>query len=146
MFNKQNAVEDLNFLLKTEWSASRVYKQALSAAPDWYIKQELTVASQAHQQRAQLLEARVTELGGEPDHGSSHFDTIGKIIESVFSTAGEKVAIIALEEEEIRSVQDYLRRLPNLDDHSRNLVVKTLLPGQKRTQSLLTALRKKTAC
>ncbi|GEM_PF-878847 len=142
----QNSVDELNHLLKTEWSAIKVYKRAVSSAPDQYIKQELISARQSHKKRAEILEARVYELGGEPDHGSSHFDTIGQIIETVSSTVGEKVAILALEEEEIRSVQDYLRRLPNLDEKSRQLVVQTLLPEQKKTKSLLTALRKRTAC
>ena len=94
----EDVVGKLNSFLRGEISAVESYKQALGKITDPAIRAELQTCEQDHEQRIELLRARITQLGGKPDTGSGAWGVWAKLVQGGGDLLGEKTALQALEQ------------------------------------------------
>ena len=138
----EEVVGKLNSFLRGELSAVETYRQALDKITDPGLRSQLQSCEQDHEQRIQLLRARITELGGTPDHGSGAWGVWAKLIQAGGNLLGEKTALQALEEGEDHGLNDYRRDLDELDGDTRNWVESNILPKAERTHGTLSTLKR----
>ena len=134
-------IDQLNSFLRGEISAVETYRQALSKVNDPRARTELEQCHLSHQRRVDLLKMRITELGGQPAHGSGAWGAFAKAAEGSAATFGEKAAIDVLEEGEDYGLKDYQKHLTELDAPSRAFVERQLLPEQQQTHRAVSALK-----
>jgi len=139
--NKE-VVGKLNSFLRGEISAVETYRQALDKVTDPAIRSQLQSCEQDHEQRIQLLRARITELGGTPDQSSGAWGVWAKLLQGGGNLLGEKTALQALEEGEDHGLNDYRKELDELDGATRTWVESTLLPSAERTHGALSSLKR----
>ena len=137
----EDVVGKLNSFLRGEISAVESYKQALGKITDPAIRAELQTCEQDHEQRIELLRARITQLGGKPDTGSGAWGVWAKLVQGGGDLLGEKTALQALEQGEDHGLNDY-RDLDELDSETRTWVENNLLPKAERTHDALSTLKR----
>jgi len=137
----EDVVGKLNSFLRGEISAVESYKQALGKITDPAIRAELQTCELDHEQRIELLRARITQLGGKPDTGSGAWGVWAKLVQGGGDLLGEKTALQALEQGEDHGLNDY-RDLDELDSETRTWVENNLLPKAERTHDALSTLKR----
>jgi len=140
---KSGDVRHLNSFLRGEISAVETYNQAikkLGAEPS--LSSKLEGVRNSHQQRAELLKAEISRLGGEPAEGSGVWGGFAKLTEGGAQMMGKQAAIAALEQGEDHGRDDYRRDLGELSPESRKLVETRILPEQLRTHETVSQLKK----
>ena len=138
----EDVVGKLNSFLRGEISAVETYKQALDKVTDPAIRSQLQSCEEDHEQRVELLRARITELGGKPDTGSGAWGVWAKLVQGGGNLLGEKTALQALEEGEDHGLNDYRRDLDELDSETRTWVESNLLPKAEQTHGALSTLKR----
>ena len=83
----EDVVGKLNSFLRGEISAVETYKQALDTVTDPAIRSQLQSCEEDHEQRVELLRARITELGGKPDTSSGAWGVWAKLVQRGEGTA-----------------------------------------------------------
>lgn len=138
----EEVVGKLNSFLRGEISAVETYRQALDKITDPALRSQLQSCGQDHEQRIQLLRARITELGGTPDQSSGAWGVWAKLVQGGGNLLGEKTALQALEEGEDHGLNDYRRDLDELDGDTRAWVESNILPNAERTHGTLSTLKR----
>jgi demethoxyubiquinone hydroxylase (CLK1/Coq7/Cat5 family) len=138
----EDVVGKLNSFLRGEISAVETYRQALDKVTDPAIRVQLQSCEQDHEQRIELLRARITELGGRPDQSSGAWGVWAKLVQGGGNLLGEKTALQALEEGEDHGLNDYRRDLDELDVDTRSWVESNILPKAERTHGTLSTLKR----
>lgn len=135
------SIEVLNSLLRQEISAVLSYKRAMTNLPKGQPIATFEELQIAHAKRAQRLRKRVEQLGGRPNERSGLLRGLTKT--KIFAAAllGAKPAVSVLEREEDRGLFDYRTSLDQLDDESRDLVLRELLPAQELTHSVMRTMK-----
>lgn len=138
----EDVVGKLNSFLRGEISAVETYKQALDTVTDPAIRSQLQSCEEDHEQRVELLRARITELGGKPDTSSGAWGVWAKLVQAGGDLLGEKTALRALEEGEDHGLNDYRRDLDELDTETRSWVESNLLAKAEQTHGALSTLKR----
>ena len=138
----EEVVGKLNSFLRGEISAVETYRQALDKVTDPAIRSQLQSCEQDHEQRIQLLRARITELGGTPEQSSGAWGVWAKLVQAGGDLLGEKTALQALEQGEDHGLNDYRRDLDELDGDTRSWVESNILPKAERTHGTLSTLKR----
>lgn len=138
----EDVLGKLNSFLRGEISAVETYKQALDKVTDPGIRSQLQSCEEDHEQRVELLRARITELGGKPDTSSGAWGVWAKLVQGGGNLLGEKTALQALEEGEDHGLNDYRRDLDELDTETRSWVESNLLPKAEQTHGALSTLKR----
>lgn len=144
MKNEQNTktIKNLNELLRGELSALETYGQALSAvASDPEAEQDLRECQESHRDRVERLRLEIVERGGRPDETSGAWGVFAKAVEGGAKTIGVKMAVAALEAGEDHGLREYDQLLPSLDGAARDIVSTAIYPEQRRTHSIMSALK-----
>ncbi|MDB4963294.1 MAG: hypothetical protein JWP01_3293 [Myxococcales bacterium] len=138
----KSSVEQLNSFLRGEISAVETYQMALdkldhiSTARD-----EVLVCLKSHQDRVMMLTDAIVALGGEPAKSSGPWGVFAKAVEGTAKVLGEKATIAALEEGEDHGMKEYRGDQNELDAQTRSLVTDKLLPMQKHSHAVMSALK-----
>jgi bacterioferritin (cytochrome b1) len=135
------ALRHLNALLRGELAAVATYRMAFDRVRHFPDKGDLVECERSHRERADLLRARILQLGGEPATGAGAWGVLATIVEAGAAVLGDGLALAALGEGEERGLHDYRNNLSGLDEDSRTLVASRLLPEQERTAALLRVAR-----
>ncbi|HEY9719881.1 MAG TPA: ferritin-like domain-containing protein [Trichormus sp.] len=135
------SIDVLNSLLRHEISAVLNYKRAMTKLPEGQPVAAFEELQVAHAKRAQRLRKRVEQLGGTPNETCGSRKGLTKIIAVAGAMFGAKLAVSALEEEEDRGLFDYRTSLDKLDDQSRDMVLRELLPAQELTHSVMRVMK-----
>ena len=138
----EDVLGKLNSFLRGEISAVETYKQALDKVTNPRIRSQLQSCEEDHEQRVELLRARITELGGKPDTSSGAWGVWAKLVQGGGNLLGEKTALQALEEGEDHGLNDYRRDLDELDTETRSWVESNLLPKAEQTHGALSTLKR----
>ena len=138
------AIDQLNSFLRGEIAAIETYRHALEKIHDTQIANELRNVMRSHQERCDLLRARVGELGGRPAEGSGTWGAFARLVQGGAQTFGLGLALSALHQGEDHGLEDYRRDLINLDLESQDLVRSRVLPEQERTFAAITRLQQMT--
>jgi len=138
---QSTAIDVLNSLLRQEISAVESYKQAMIKLPERQPIATFEELQIAHARRAQRLRKRVEQLGGTPRESSGARGRLAKAIAAAGALLGAGLAVSALEEDEDRGLFDYRSSLDKLDNESRDLVLKELLPAQELTHSVMRTMK-----
>jgi len=137
---KEEAVEDLNSMLRGELSAVETYTQAIKKVGDEPEGAELRRIRDAHQEAAAKLRSEVIQLGGTPAQDSGAWGTWAKTVEGTAKLFGDVNALRALREGEEHGLEEYQEALSDRDVAT---VVKTCITEQKlveKQQQNITAL------
>jgi hypothetical protein len=135
-------VDHLNSLLRGEIAAVESYRQALARVHLATTKCEIAECERSHELRVIKLKDRIRQLGGTPVHSSGAWGAFVKVVQSGADVFGDKLAVAALEEGEDLGVNDYKKALLDVDEESRDLVEKELLPAQMRTHRAMSSLKR----
>jgi demethoxyubiquinone hydroxylase (CLK1/Coq7/Cat5 family) len=137
----KDTVAQLNEFLRGELSAVETYQIAIERPELPVVRNELVDCQKSHADRAELLRARIRELGGTPVASSGAWGTVAKALEAGASKLGDHLAIAVLEEGEDHRLHDYEADLSALDEESRSLVTLELLPEQRRTHRTMSSMK-----
>lgn len=139
--NTDKSVNHLDSFLRGEISSVETYRQALDKVQDQRVRNELQNLLRSHQERCDLLRARIVELGGNPSTTSGLWGTFAKLIEGTGKAFGVGPALAALQQGEEHGLNDYRRDLSDLDPQSQELIRSRILPEQERTFRAITNLQ-----
>jgi demethoxyubiquinone hydroxylase (CLK1/Coq7/Cat5 family) len=140
--NQTNQVVDkLNEFLRGEMSAVETYRQALEKIESGGTRTQLEQCRRSHEERVNLLQRSITNVGGQPTATSGAWGSFAKLAEGGAKVFGEKAAIAALEEGEDHGLKLYRKDLEKLDASAQELVRTDLLPAQERTHRALSDLK-----
>jgi demethoxyubiquinone hydroxylase (CLK1/Coq7/Cat5 family) len=138
----ENVIAKLNTFLRVEISAVETYRQALQKVTAPQARVQLEECEQNHQQRIDLLRARIAALGGTPSQDSGAWGTWAKLLQTGGNLLGEKTAVDALESGEDHGLREYRRELESLDGDTRSFVEGQLLPLAERTHGTVSTLKR----
>jgi demethoxyubiquinone hydroxylase (CLK1/Coq7/Cat5 family) len=140
---QEKSIEVLNSYLRGEISAVETYEMASTKVTETNLGTELEECRRSHQERADLLTARIQQLGGRPSEGSGIWGGFAKLIQGGAKVFGARAALAALEEGEDYGLKMYRERedLEKLDPESRRLVESQLLAAQERTHATVSRLK-----
>lgn len=127
-----STISVLNGLLQGERSAVATYEQAQRHLEGEYAP-ELEANRNCHAKRIYLLTRRIQELGGRPNVHDGAWVGFTKAIENVASLFGHSSVISAMEQGEDIGMDDYKDSLMRVDDVSKEMILRDLLPAQERT-------------
>lgn len=136
------AIKQLNSLLEGEISATETYKQAIDKVDDPSFRQVLTDCLSCHEKRSRTLTEAVTQMGGEPAHGSGVWGAFAKMMEGGATLFGTQATIGILEEGEDKGLDMYRKALEKDEPEVCRLVNDDLLPAQQRTHAAMSALKR----
>ncbi|MEO6954696.1 MAG: DUF2383 domain-containing protein [Polyangia bacterium] len=142
---KQNStsVDQLNSFLRGEMSAVETYRIALDKLDKAsFARMQLQSCMRSHQQRVDILKAKIMELDGTPADGSGAWGVFAQAVQGVSAALGDKVAITALESGEDHGLADYRQDMTKLEGDARQLIVAQLLPKQEETHRTMSSLKK----
>ena len=134
-----SAIAALNRLLRGEIAALETYEKAVAffaVRPP----HALCTCLESHRHRAQALRDRLDELGGIVAEGSGAWGVFARAAEAAAALVGHATILRALHEGEELGLADYRAALAALDEDSRALVERSLLPEQEETVARLRAL------
>ncbi len=139
----ESDIKQLNSFLRGELSAVETYDQCISKIEkNSQIVGTLQDARNSHWRRAELLQARVAELGGKPAQSSGAWGGFAKLVEGGAKVFGESAAVAALEEGEDHGRDDYKRELKDVTPETGTFIRTQLLPAQMQTHDALSRLKK----
>lgn len=139
--NTDKSVNHLDSFLRGEISSVETYRQALDKVQDQRVRNELQNLLRSHQERCDLLRARIVELGGNPSTSSGLWGTFAKLVAGTGKAFGVGPALSALQQGEEHGLNDYRRDLSDLDPQSQELIRSRILPEQERTFRAITNLQ-----
>ena len=90
----------------------------------------------------ELLQQRITSLGGTPDRSSGAWGVWAKLVQGSGDLLGDKTALKALEEGEDHGLNDYKRDLEDLDGEPRTWLQSNILPKAERTHGTLSSIKR----
>jgi hypothetical protein len=138
--SSRSSTSKLESLHRGELSAIATYHQAIekegSAAGD------LSSIQRDHEDASRRLAERIRELGGKVDLDGGVWSGFAQAVEGTAKVFGNKSAMEILKVGEEHGVRDYEDALKdsNVDETSKDLIQKTLLPRQREHVSMLGAL------
>jgi uncharacterized protein (TIGR02284 family) len=140
-----DAVRQLNSLLRGEISASETYRMAIDkvADSDQITMDNVSILREIeseHDQAAQELRQRITQLGGRPSDSSGAWGAWAKTVQGTMNLFGDTTALKGLKEGEEHGLKDYEEALSDVDSGSRQLIAAQLIPRQQRHLSLIDQL------
>jgi len=138
----EDVISKLNSFLRGEISAVETYRQALDKVKDPSVRSQLQECEQDHEQRVELLQQRITSLGGTPDRTSGARGVWAKLVQGGGDLLGEKTALQALEQGEDHGLNEYRRDIDNLDGETRTWLQSNILPKAERTHGALSSLKR----
>ena len=127
-----SSISVLNGLLQGERSAVATYEQAQHHLEGEYAP-ELEANRNCHAQRISLLIRRIHELNGRPTVHGGAWVGFTKAIEKMASLFGHSSVISAMEQGEDIGIDDYKDALMKVDDVSKEMILRDLMPAQERT-------------
>ena len=134
------AVDRLNALLRGEIASVETYAQVIEKAPPAHAGPLDDIRAE-HARSGQLLQARITDLGGTPSDGSGLWGVWAHAVQSALTLfAGEPGGLRALREGEEHGQRDYESALNGVDAVSAQLIQDRLLPAQQRHLATLDRL------
>jgi hypothetical protein len=140
--NTQKVAERLNALLREELAAVETYSVAVTKIKSQDVKNALTPVKAAHEKRIPQLIDQIKKVGGQPASNSGLWGRFEKLIEQGSAAFGDKAAVGALEECEVKSLADYKFDIEDLDADSHKLVMSNLLPDQQQVYEIIAKLHK----
>jgi hypothetical protein len=141
MATMDKAIDQLNSFLRGEISSVETYRQACDKIQDMRVRGELQNLMRSHQERCDLLRARIVELNGNPTESSGAWGSFAKMVQGGAQAFGVGPALKVLQEGEEHGLNDYQRDLNDLDPQSQNLVRNRILPEQQRSCQVITRLQ-----
>lgn len=139
----EDAVRQLNSLLRGEISATDTYRMAI----DKVSKSEkagdvglLHEVQQDHTQAAQMLRDRIMELGGEPSDSSGAWGAWAQTVQGTANLLGDTSALKSLKEGEEHGLKDYQDAVDDVDPVTADVIRAQFIPTQKRHIDLLDQL------
>lgn len=136
-------IKQLNEFLRGERSAVETYSQCIERFDGPTMRQELQLLRDSHAKRVQMLESRITELGGAPDSSSGAWGAFAKLVEGGAKLFGKSAAINVIEEGEDHGKKLYNDKIDELSASTRNFIVQQILPEQARSHDTLAALARR---
>jgi hypothetical protein len=133
------SIATLNRLLRGELAALETYEKAV-AYFDARPPHPLCTCLESHRHRAQVVRDRLDALGGIVATGSGAWGVFARSAEAVAAVLGHATILRALHEGEELGLADYRKALDALDEDSRALVERSLLPEQEETVARMRAL------
>lgn len=141
-FIDDDAIEQLKSFCRGEMSAVETYRQALTAAREERVVEQLRRNLASHEARVQMLRRRIEELGGDPPSSSGPWGAFAKVVERTAVALGDRTALSVLAEGEDHGLKDYRNDLEELDSESHVLVRDVILPQQESTLCSLADLKR----
>ena len=146
----EEAVRQLNSLLRGEISACETYRMAIDkvADSDQGAMNNVSILREIeteHELAAQELRSRIAELGGRPSDSSGAWGAWAQTVEGTMSLFGDTSALKGLKEGEEHGLKDYQEAMSDVDPRSRELISGRLIPQQQRHLSLLNQLMNMTS-
>jgi len=143
--NSDDAVGQLNSLLRGEISAAETYRMAIDQVSD---SDDTTMANvgllremqEEHGRAAQALRDRIKELGGEASDSSGPWGVWAKFTQGSANLFGDSAALKSLKEGEEHGLKDYQEAMDDVDTTSADLIRNQLIPAQQRHINLLDQL------
>ena len=139
--NRGASIRTLNSFLRGEIAAVASYRWALAHVVDRRTEAELRACLASHERRVARLRRRITDLGGAPAEGPGLWAAFAGAAGTREGAPGDAAAIAALEEGEDRGLERYLHDVGKLDQDSRRIVGREILPEQVRTHDWLSDLK-----
>jgi hypothetical protein len=133
------AIATLNHLLRGEIAAVETYDKAVgffAARPP----HALCTCLDSHRLRVKALRDRLDALGGIVATGAGAWGMFARATEAVAAMLGNAAVLRALHEGEELGLADYRKSMAALDDDSRALIERTVLPDQEETTARMRAL------
>lgn len=139
------AVRQLNSLLRGEISACETYRQAIDkvADSDQIAMDNVSILREIegeHTQAAQQLRQRIQQLGGKPSDSSGAWGAWAQTVQGTMNLFGDTSALKSLKEGEQHGLKDYENALDGVDTGSRQLIASELIPRQQRHLGLINQL------
>jgi uncharacterized protein (TIGR02284 family) len=141
---QEQSIQQLNSFLRGELAAVETYRQALEKVSNPSITTALTDCLRSHQQRVEILERQITQLGGQPSVGAGAWGKFTKLVQGGANVLGSKATIAALEEGEDLRIRDY-RDLSKLDPASRTVVEQQVVPLAQASHQAMSSLKRQAA-
>jgi len=126
----EEAINQLQALLRGEISAAETYRQALDRLGDDPSAMNLRQLHTDHREAANALRQHVRTHGGTPDQSSGVWGYFAKAVEGTATLLGTSAALKALKEGEEQGKADYIRTIQDakLPADCNTLITTTLLP------------------
>ncbi len=139
------AVRQLNSLLRGEISAIETYRMAIDkvADSDQITMDNVSILREIeseHDDAAQQLRLRIQQLGGKPSDSSGAWGAWAQTVQGAMNLFGDTTALKGLKEGEEHGLKDYEEALDDVDTGSRQLIASELIPRQQRHLSLIDQL------
>jgi uncharacterized protein (TIGR02284 family) len=143
--DSDEAVSQLNSLLRGEISACETYRMAIDkvADSDQIAMDNVSILREIeteHDQAAQQLRQRIQQLGGKPSDSSGAWGAWAQTVQGTMNLFGDSSALKGLKEGEEHGLKDYQEALDDVDAGSRQLIASQLMPRQQRHVSLIDQL------
>jgi uncharacterized protein (TIGR02284 family) len=142
--NENDAVAQLNSLLRGEISAAETYKMAIDKIADSDTQAAnvglLREMQEDHGRAAQILREQIRGLGGEPADSSGAWGAWAQTVQGTANLLGDASALKSLKEGEEHGLKDYQEAIDDVDTQTASLIQAQLLPAQQRHISLLDQL------
>lgn len=133
-------VDRLNALLRGELAAAETYESVIGTAPPAHAGSLREMLAE-HGRSAQMLRARIDDLGGAPSDTSGLWGVWAHTVQGALSLfAGEAGGLRALREGEEHGQRDYEAALNAVDAVSAQLIQDRLLPAQQKHLTALDAM------
>ena len=138
----EEAVDQLNSLLRGEISSVETYEQAIRKIDDEHASDAtaLRAIAQEHGEAAQALREEIRRAGGAPDDSSGAWGAWAKVVEGTAKLFGDASALKALKEGEEHGLKDYREALDDVSGPARELISNQLIPAQVRHIGVLDAM------
>jgi bacterioferritin (cytochrome b1) len=137
---REQSLEALNRLMRTELAAAETYREALSMCEAPTLARDLQTCEVSHDQRATHLAEQITLGGGTPMSGSGTLGAFARLVEERGALPQQKDLLKALEEGEDQALNDYRAAMDNLETGAASMVRRDLLPQQIHTHDIMSAL------
>src|SRR6266516_5422786 len=143
--NSEEAVRQLNSLLRGEISACETYRMAIDkvADSDHGAMNNVSILREIeteHEMAAQELRSRIGELGGRPSDSSGAWGAWAQTVQGTMNLFGDTSALKGLKEGEEHGLKDYQEALDDTDAQTAQLIQGELIPNQQKHISILDQL------
>ncbi|MDB5323133.1 MAG: uncharacterized protein JWN40_4764 [Phycisphaerales bacterium] len=143
--SSDDAVRQLNSLLRGEISAVETYRMAIDkvADSDQIAMDNVSILREIeseHSEAAQQLRQRIQQLGGHPSDSSGAWGAWAQTVQGTMNLFGDTTALKGLKEGEEHGLKDYEEALDDVDAGSRQLIASELIPRQQRHLGLINQL------
>ena len=145
VIDTDEAIQQLNSLLRGEISAAETYRMAIDKLSDSDKARVgsiglLSEMQQQHGRAAQTLRERIRELGGEAADSSGAWGAWAKFAQTTGNLFGDVSALKTLKEGEEHGLKDYRAALDHLDAMSAELTQNQFIPAQEKHIGVLDQL------